>query len=202
MKKSKETELIRQLNNIVTYLTENSTDLTAIITLANELKADLNLMYDNGECYGACGLAEGTNANTLQVANAFSYRIGNLIYTKAITDNIAMTAAAVQAVSTFCKYLVSIDAAGAVTVTKGTEVATDASVLPAVPASECAIGYFNIATDGATTFTSGTTDLGAAGITETFVDLAFAFNGADAPSAIAAADATGVSASVPSSIPE
>lgn len=202
MRKSKETELIRQLNNIVAYLTENSTDLTAFATLVNELKADLNLMYDNGECFGPAGLAEGTNANTLQVATAFNYRIGNLIYTKAITDNIAMTALAVQAVSTFCKYLVSINAAGTVTLTKGTEVATDASVLPAVPASNCAVGYINVATDGSTTFTSGTTDLGAAGITDTYVDLAFVDNGADAPSAIAAADVTGVSAGVPSSVPE
>jgi hypothetical protein len=123
-------------------------------------------------CFGKAGLAEGTNAATIKTVAAVDYCIDGLIYTKAITDNIAITAAAVQAISTFCKYLVSVDAAGTVTVTKGTEAATSAlALVPALPASSAPIGYFEIATDGVTTYTAGTTDNGAAGITDTYQDM-------------------------------
>lgn len=123
-------------------------------------------------CFGAAGLAEGTNAATIQVAAAVDYCINGLIYTKAITDNIAITAGAVQAVSTFCKYLVSIDAAGAVVVTKGVDAATSAlALVPELPANSAPLGYFEIETDAATTYTAGTTDNGAAGITDTYTDL-------------------------------
>ena len=122
--------------------------------------------------FGAAGLAEGTNANTIQAATAFDYCINGIIYTKAITDNIAMTAAAVQNISTHCMYLVSIDSAGVVTTTKGVEAKTTEDIfLPSTPAGDCPLGAFKIVTDGSTTFTSGTTDLGAAGITDTFWDL-------------------------------
>ena len=158
-----------------------------VTTLCNELKADVNLLrnaYLNC-AMGACGLAEGTNANTLKTVAAISFNINGQLYSKAITDNIAMTACALQAISTYCEYLVTIAADGTVTVTKGTEVATDVAVLPAKPATCAVIGSFKVQTDGSTTFTSGTTDLGAAGITATYKDLMF---GVEAPTAIAAAD--------------
>lgn len=128
-------------------------------------------------CLGKAGLAEGTTTPaTIKTTNAIDYTIGHKVYSKAATDNIAMTAAAQQAVSTQCVYLVSLDAAGAVTVTKGTEVAANGTLtladMPETPDNQCVIGAFKIVTDGSTTFTSGTTDLGAAGITETYVDLA------------------------------
>ena len=172
-------------------------------TLADELKADFNLLRTgllNGT-HQAAGLAEGTNANTIKFANAFSFSVAGQIYLKAITDNIAMTAAAVQAISTFCMYLVTIDTAGTVTITKGTELGTDTAVLPARPANQAVVAAFKIATDGATTFTSGTTDLGAAGITDTYYDLMFANSGADAPTAIAAADASAGPATLTATAP-
>ena len=123
-------------------------------------------------CFGAAGLAEGTNANTIQVAAAVDYCIDGVVYLKAITDNIAMTALPVQAISTFCKYLVSINAAGTVALTQGNIAATAAlALVPALPADSAPLGYVQVATNGSTTFTSGTTDLGAAGITDTYVDL-------------------------------
>ena len=125
------------------------------------------------------GLAEGTNANTLQAAVAFDYAIDGLVYTEAITDNIAMTACATQAALTSCLYLVSINAAGAHTVTKGRDILTadlasgkDALQWPACPEANCPWGGFRVATAAATTFTSGTTDLSAAGITDTYYQLA------------------------------
>lgn len=124
-------------------------------------------------CAGAAGLAEGTNAGTIQTANAVDYAIDGILYTKAATDNIAVTAAAQQAESTKCMYLVSVNAAGAVTVTKGDTVAsTGSAYLPDLPENSAPLGAIRIVTDNATTFTAGTTDIGAAGITETFYDLA------------------------------
>ena len=122
--------------------------------------------------FGAAGLVEGTNANTIKTANAIDFCIHGIIYSKAATDNIAMTAAVVQNISTHCMYLISIDKAGAVTVTKGAEAKiADDIFLPSTPADQAVIGAFKIVTDGSTTFTSGTTDLGASGITDTFFDL-------------------------------
>jgi len=257
MRKSKETTLIRALNNIITYLTEEQTDGTAtntyltecttdvaaivlllnevktehnvnvtwvtealadiaaivtlanelrtnhatIVTMVNELKADLNLLRTQTQnmCLVTGDTIEGTNANTIQIQTEIEYLIDNQIYTKAVTDNIAMTAAALQADSTYCMYLCSIDTSGSVTITKGTELGTDTAVLPACPASECSFAAFKIATSGAT-FTSGTTDLGAGGITDTFYDLAFANTGASFPTVIAAADVGAISAGATTSV--
>lgn len=123
-------------------------------------------------CFVAAGLAIATTATKIKTVNAVDYCIDGKMYSKAATDNITITAGAVQAVSTFCKYLVSINAAGAVTVTKGTDAATSAlALVPGLPADSAPLGYFEIETDGATTFTAGTTSLAAAGITDTYQDL-------------------------------
>lgn len=128
----------------------------------------------------SAGLAEGTNDHTIKTVAAdgttyTNYMINGYLYAKADTDNIAVTACAQQAVSTSCLYLVSINSSGTVTTTKGDEVATadltaGTAVLnwPAVPANTCPLGGFKIATDASTTFTAGTTDHGAAGITDTY----------------------------------
>lgn len=122
-------------------------------------------------CMGACGLAEGTNAATIKTAAAVDFTIDGKMYTKAITDNIAITAGEVQSADTYRKYLVSIVAAGTVTVTGGVEAATSAlALLPDLPADSAPLGYFEIQTV-AVTYTPGTTDNSAAGITDTYQDM-------------------------------
>ena len=136
-----------------------------------EKSRDLLLRMLN-RSFGAAGLAEGTNAQTLQIAAAIDYCIDGVAYLKAITDNIAMDALPEQPISTFAKYLASINAAGTVALTQGNIAATAAlALVPELPDDSAPVGYFQIGTDGSTTFTSGTTDLSAAGITETYVDL-------------------------------
>lgn len=120
------------------------------------------------QSFGNAGLAEGTNANTIKTVNAIHYRIGGQAYIKAATDNIAMTAAAAQAANTTAYYLISIDAAGTVTITKGTDGST---TLPDCPAANAPIGVMKIALSGGATFTSGTTDLGATNVTETWAHI-------------------------------
>lgn len=125
---------------------------------------------------GKAGLAEGTAANTIKTTNQVYFAVAGVALSKAATDNIAMNALALQAADTTCLYAVHIDAAGAVTMAKGVEVsntklANGEVVLP-IPeqlAAKAMLGVVKVKTVGVT-FTSGTTDLSAAGITATYVD--------------------------------
>jgi hypothetical protein len=128
--------------------------------------ADLINFFGN-RSYGGAGLAEGTNAHTLKTTYPVGFEVAGQAYHKAATDNIAMTACAEQADGTTCYYLVTVDAAGTVTTTKGT-----ATALPEAPDSEAILGAFKIVTDGAA-FTSGTTDLGAATVTDTYANFGY-----------------------------
>lgn len=123
-------------------------------------------------CFGICGLVIATTSTKIKTATAVDYTINGLNYQKAATDNITITAGAVQAISTFCKYLVSVDSSGAVTTTKGEDATTAVlALLPDLPADNAPIGYFQVATSGADTFTAGTTALDAAQVTDTYVDM-------------------------------
>lgn len=119
-------------------------------------------------------LAEGTNSATIKVT-AFPYSIDGVIYTKATTDNIAVTAAAQQAVTTACHYLVQIIADGTISTVKGTAVAAAAVATAVVPpptsAAHCPLGYFTVVLANAATFTAGTTDMSASDVTTTFTNL-------------------------------
>lgn len=122
--------------------------------------------------FTAAGLTIGGTSTKIKIAVALKYCVNGLMYSKAITDNITITTGAEQAISTFCKYLVSINAAGTVVTTKGEDAATAAlALLPDLPADSAPVGYFQVATNGATTFTAGTTALDAAGITDTYQDV-------------------------------
>ncbi len=131
-------------------------------------------------CYAKAGLAEGTNAATIKIVapngTGIDYVIHGIAYNKADTDNIAVTAHATQAVSTSCLYLVQINAAGTVSTKKGTEQLTAslgdnlAIQWPTPDADNCPIGGYKVALNSSTTFTNGTTDLGAAGVTDTYYD--------------------------------
>lgn len=115
------------------------------------------------------GLAEGTGTHTLKTTIAIYYSLYNKPgLVKTVTDNIAMTTCSAQAVSTFCYYLISIDATGAITTTKGTD---NTYSLPSVPPGTAAMGAFLVTTDSSHPFTSGTTDLSATGITASFFDI-------------------------------
>jgi hypothetical protein len=164
--------------------------MTNVNALVNEIKADYNLVRANSlnVSLAAGGLAEGTNAHTIKTTSTVPFVIGGVFYSYTATDNIAITACAQQAVSTYCLYLVSINAAGTVTTTKGTAVATDTAVLPALPAASAPLGYYKIATDSSHTYTAGTTDHSAAGITATYADLMSVSGGASTPPVISTSD--------------
>ena len=122
-------------------------------------------------------LAEGTAANTIKITNSggFDFAINGIVYTKATTDSIAMTALAAQAANTTCAYLVQTNSAGTFSIKKGTELGTADYALsgstvevPKPDADRCPVGIIKVATVSG--FTSGTTDLAAAG-TVTYFDV-------------------------------
>lgn len=144
------------------------------------------------------GLAEGTNANTIQIATAINYVIDGRFYSKAITDNIAISysgpdvyqaaAGGVQNVNggftggvggSTRIYGIFLNAAGDVSILPGpivnsTDLAAGRVALqwPDAPAGVCPIGGLRIALTAGVAFTPGQTDLGAANVTDTFYNLA------------------------------
>lgn len=148
-------------------------------------------------CLAAAGLAEGTNANTIQTANSITYTIDGRFYSKSATDNIAISysgpsvyqaaAGGVQAVNggftggvngSTRMYLICLNTSGAVSIVPGqivdsAELAAGRVALqfPDAPAGVCPIGAMRIALTAGTAFTPGSTDLSASGVTDTFYDL-------------------------------
>lgn len=144
------------------------------------MKNLMNEVTTDGFSLGSAKLAEGTNANTINIAQAFDYVINGIVYSKAIADNTAMTACAQQAALTTCLYLITINTSGTVKITKGTEVLNRIVAngvvpleLPECPAGECPIGIMKIVCNNAATFTCGTTDLGATDVVDTFYNIAW-----------------------------
>ena len=147
-----------------------------VLTIQDSLGTKYNNLVfalKNG-CFSSGGLAEGTNAGTMQIARAINYTIDGQMYNKAVTDNIAMTAQTAQADNTYRRYLVEINSSGTVSTLAGTAASTAAAAKwPARSSSgKAVIGGVLIATSGGT-FTMGTTDLSAAGITDTWYDFGF-----------------------------
>lgn len=131
-------------------------------------------------CLSKAGLAEGTNSATIKTnapnGGGTDFAINGKLYYKADTDNLAVTALALQADLTTCLYTVALDSGGNVTVTKGTAALTAnltaglvGLTFPEPAANCCPIGGFKIVTSGGT-FTAGTTDFSASGITATCYD--------------------------------
>ncbi len=144
------------------------------------------------------GLAEGTNANTIQIATAINYVIDGQFYNKAITDNIAISysgptvyQAAAGGVGgmnggftggvngSTRLYLICLSTAGAVSIVPGpivdsVELAAGRVALqyPDAPIGVCPIGALRVALTANTAFTPGATDLSASGVTDTFYNLA------------------------------
>ena len=158
-----------------------------------------NLSQDFGAtlALNSGALAEGTNANTIQIAAAIDYVIDGRFYTKAITDNVAISYAGptvyqaptgVSAVNggftggvggATRLYLISLNAAGAVSIVpseivNSAELAagTNALEFPDAPAGVCPIGALRVAVTAGTNFTPGSVDLSASGVTATFINLA------------------------------
>lgn len=119
---------------------------------------------------------EADDKNDIQTTNAIVYSIGGLNYSATALADENVTCAdyygdtAVQAAGTTCYYAICIDAAGAVTAYKGKD--DETTDLPGHPADKCCFAVLKVVTVGVT-FTLGTTDFDATGVTSTFTDVSF-----------------------------
>jgi len=143
-------------------------------------------------CFSKATLAiNAGGAATIKTTGTTTYTVGGIYYTKAALSAQSIAIAAnygpvngtdgyVQPVSSVVYYVVSLDAAGTVYVRQGSylnqvlssqgDLGTGA--IPDTLSTQTPIGYFRITTNGATTFTPGTTLLDAAGITAAYTDVA------------------------------
>ena len=102
-------------------------------------------------------LDQGSTSTKFKTTKDFIFQIAGIVYAKAATDDIDQPATTTIA-DEFAKDLISIDAAGSVTVTGGVIAASQVlAVKPAVPAGEVEIGYIEIPAS----FTPGATDVTA-----------------------------------------
>lgn len=137
---------------------------------------------------GKAGLTTGTTTTAVKTVAATNYTINGIFYTKAITDNMAITTATgpvngsvstyVQPTNTTAYYVVCLNAAGALSVVQGSYAgqnlgggAIGDGSIPDVPSTVCAIGVFKLITTTAA-FTIGTTAITSAAVgTATFYDI-------------------------------
>lgn len=130
---------------------------------------ELILLNANG-CNGNAGIATGTTTSKIKTVNSVSFSVDGKLFTKAGTDDFWTLTGGVLAVSSFRVYVLLVDAAGAATVASSSDSLVSAAkcILPdlfTTVEGKAIFGYTTIATNASTTFTPGTTLLGAAGIT-------------------------------------
>jgi hypothetical protein len=120
----------------------------------------------------AAGLAEGTNANTFKTVNTLTFTNNGVFKSKAATDNLVFSAGTALGNSQACLFGVWIDGSGTVTTTQGPIVAAgDPCPVPSqTTAGVTLVGLIKVTTSSAATFTPGSTDLSASGITDVFFD--------------------------------
>lgn len=129
--------------------------------------------------FGKALLAISATATAVKtVTNTITYTIDGQLYTLAPTDPIAFTDLTVQPVSTTCFYAVVVDAAGTPSIINGTPVLTASitagtakALFPEIPSTKCILGGVKVVTDSTHAFTPATTELSAAGITDTYFNL-------------------------------
>ena len=151
-------------------LRDRVTDLGYRDTLQVRLDAILSILKNR--VTGQAGFAiHGSVKDDALTTNNITYWIDGAPYILALDTQVTSPAAAQQADSTECFYLLSVNAAGTVAWTKGTEAASGA-VLPATPAASAAYAAVKVVLDG-TAFTLGTTAFDASNVVSTFYDLGY-----------------------------
>jgi hypothetical protein len=156
----------------------DGTQVEHLRLVSNRTVADLETIRANTDlisrnrCFGKAATAQGTTTSKVKSVNSVDFAIDGAIFRKAGTDDLWTLSGSVVAISSWQKYLLCLDSAGAASIVAGTAstVSAAAVTLPTLPTSKAVIGVLTIATNGSTTFTPGTTALNAAGITATFAD--------------------------------
>lgn len=127
----------------------------------------------------SAGLTIGSSSKPkVKIANTTYYLIDGVLYSKT-TAEITLTTANNVANAKYNVLVLSIDTAGTVTVTNGTEAATLAAVVfPTIPSNQAVLGFVIIHPSGTGGFVGGTTDLDDATVVPNavYVQTPFPFN--------------------------
>ena len=150
-----------------------STTQTASTPARDETRIATNnatLMAANA-ALSAAGCATATVTSQAKTANTFTYKVDGVFKTKGATDNFWTLNGPTVAAGSFQKWYLCVDASGAAVVIPGTPSAVSAAAvgLPAIPQGSAIAGVLSIA-NVTNPFVPGTTLLGAAGVTATFID--------------------------------
>jgi hypothetical protein len=150
----------------------SSADVRAALTSLQTNAVDLVM--------SSAALAIGSSSKkAIKIANTIYYMIDGVIYKKT-TAEIALTATTHDVANAkFAIFVLTIDSAGTVTVTKSADAATLAAVVfPAIPASQVVIGYVIVNPTGTGIFDATTTDLDDVTVVPNavYVNTAYPFN--------------------------
>jgi len=120
----------------------------------------------------AAGLAEGTNANTFKTANTLTFTSNGVFKSKSATDNLTFSTGTALGNSQACLFAVWITSGGTISTTQGPIVASgDPCPVPSqATANTTLVGLIKVTTSSSATFTPGSTDLSASGVTGAYYD--------------------------------
>lgn len=133
-------------------------------------------------CLSKAGVAIGGTATKVKTAapngSGTDFVIKGILYHLADTDDFWTLSGSVLAVSSSVIYLLCVNAAGTMSIVEGDAVLT-ANITsgytslkwPQPGESVCPLGAVRVDTNASVTFTPGTTNLSAAGVTDTYYDL-------------------------------
>lgn len=144
-------------------------DLRAALLKLQSLACDLTFNS------GALAI-KGASSALAKTAAAVVARVDGSLLSLAAADMPALTGLGTITENSFNVVMFTVDSAGAVTATGGTEATTLAGVtFPTVPADEACLGFLIVNAVGAT-FVGGTTNLDAGSHVVTYVNTAGGFN--------------------------
>ena len=151
--------------------------------------ANAAVIFELSSAFTAGGAATATVTSKAKTVNTITFTVGGIFFSKAATDNLWTLGAAgsntTVPISSFQKYALLLDNTLAATVQEATPASASAaavvwtnvsglsSVAPLIQMlgnTKIVAAVLTIATNATTTFIPGTTLLGAAGITATFID--------------------------------
>lgn len=140
----------------------------------NLLVADVQSALTGSILLSAPGLAIGTSSAAKVKHNELIYQVAGMRY-KVAAGEVAFTATTHDIADPDTNpreaiYVLSVNAAGTVTITKGADAAADAAVAPATPAGEVKLGEVKIQHNGSAIFDASTDLLSAAHLTDTYTD--------------------------------
>lgn len=132
------------------------------------------------QCFVAAQVDIGATPAELETNQAIDYSVDGILYEKGTTASITFSSGHTTVpVSSSCLFMLVIDSAQAFSTVQG-PIVTTADVTaglhplewPPVPDDTAPVGAVRVDTNASTTFVPGTTSLAAAGITDTYYDLA------------------------------